>query len=143
MRILRSTTTGRSPRFALGVAAVAAVLAMSGCVADGADRGELDLTDSFTDGQVAYTGDLLVTTDATDAYCHDGADCLEAVSNQYLSILTFDSEGAAQNYLDSIGENAYQFGNIVVHFDGGTPVTDDERETVLNALTIAEAHTDA
>lgn len=145
MRNLRNFTTESAKRSTFGVVAVAAVLAMSGCVADGAQRAERHLDEPFASAPIAEAlvsdnSTLLTTQDATNEYCTDGALCIEAASNAYFSILKFEDEGAAQNYLDSIGENAYLFDHFVLQFDGTEPVTEDERETVLNAFTIAEQH---
>ena len=122
-------------RIAVASLAIVTMVTVSGCalvsMSDAWSRAKIDLVESFTTG--SYDWHYLNSTDLTSEVCGSEVDCVQAVGNEYLTLLKFGSVGAATDYAEIVGTDAVQIDPLVVHFDG-TELPTEEREGIIYTL---------
>ncbi|WP_232547832.1 hypothetical protein [Propioniciclava soli] len=97
---------------------------------DASNRGKLDLVAEFVNSEPNPDWPYLDTEDRTAQVCAAPVDCVQAVGNEYLTLLKFDDVDQARRYADSLGPDGHRIDPLVLHFDG-TPVTAQAREEVI------------
>lgn len=116
--------------------AVASTALISGCsqlyaASDAYTRGQLDLVETFTGerepGQEWY---YLDGADKTAEICGPQTNCVQAVGNEYLTLLKFENVADAADYTATLGSDGVQFDPLVINFNG-IPLPAKEREGVI------------
>ncbi len=133
--IRRPTRPGFTVRIAVASLAIVTMVTVPGCalvsMSDAWSRAKIDLVESFTTG--SHDWHYLNSTDLTSEVCGSEVDCVQAVGNEYLTLLKFGSVGAATDYAEIVGTDAVQIDPLVVHFDG-TELPTEEREGIIYTL---------
>lgn len=107
-------------------------LCLAGCFSDAQTRAQIDLVEVFSsssDPDWPY----LDAEDNTAELCQGSTKCVQAVRNQYLSILKFASVTEAASYVSSCDCDAHQVDPIVVVFDG-QPLDDSLKESIVDGV---------
>lgn len=123
------------------VAVIAALVAVLGTAAyavsvlfsDEFARSQIDLIDFTTASPNPDWPYLDDATDRTSEVCGSQVDCVQAVGNEYLTLLKFDSVKAAREYTETLGSDGVQVDPLVIHFDG-TPLSTETREDIVYSV---------
>lgn len=126
----------RTVKIAVASLGIVTAVVVAGCgelnpMSDAWSRGQIDLVESFTTG--SHDWNYLNSTDLTSEVCGPEVNCVQAVGNDYLTLLKFDDVDAATDYAQSWGTDAVQIDPLVVHFDG-TELPTEEREGIIYTL---------
>ncbi len=100
---------------------------------DAWSRAQIDLVGSFTTRSANPDWPYLDATDLTAQVCGSEVDCVQAVGNEYLTLLKFGGLGAASDYAETLGADAVQIDPLVVHFNG-TELSAETREDIVYTL---------
>lgn len=139
----RPKRPGPTVRVAVASLAIVTAVAVSGCVdfvamSDAWSRGQIDLL-TFTadspnhDWSPDPDWPYLDATDLTSEICGPEVDCVQAVGNEYLTLLKFGSVGAAADYAEFWDADAVQIDPLIVHFNG-TELSTEEREDIVRTM---------
>ena len=140
--IRRPTRPGFTVRIAVASLAIVTMVTVSGCalvsMSDAWSRAKIDLLTFTPDSpDPSWSSDpewpYLDATDLTAEVCGSEVDCVQAVGNEYLTLLKFGSVGAATDYAEILGTDAVQIDPLVVHFDG-TELSTETREGIIYTL---------
>ena len=118
----------RRQRWPLAAAALAlAIVVLVGVVAvnltatllsDAWRRGRIDVVARFTGGEVDPSWPYLDAQDRTAQVCAPPVNCVQAVGNEYLTLLKFSNVEEARRYAETLGPNGHQIDPLVLHFNG-------------------------
>lgn len=107
--------------------------AASVVLSDAWGRSQIDLVQSFTTADPDPDWPYLDAGDRTAAVCGPQVRCVQAVGNEYLTLLKFGSTDDARQYASTLASDAVQIDPLVVHFDG-TPLSPVVRQQVVEAV---------
>ncbi len=133
----RPKRPGFTVRIAAASLGMVTAVVVAGCgelnpLSDAWSRGQIDLVESFTDS-TDYDWHHLAATDLTSEVCGSEVNCVQAVGNEYLTLLKFGSVAAASDYAEIWGTDAAQIDPLVVHFNG-TELSAETREGIIYTL---------
>lgn len=114
------------------VLAVAVVALASALLSDEFSRSRLDLVANFTTQAPDPSWPYLDAQDRTGEVCGK-VGCLQAVGNEYLTLLKFRSSSEASAYAKAQGEAAQLIDPLVIHFDG-RPMGAEKRAEVVETV---------
>ena len=80
----------------------------------------------------------LDANDLTSEVCGSEVNCVQAVGNEYLTLLKFGSVDAASDYAEILGADAAQIDPLIVHFNG-TELSAETREGIIYTLSTINA----
>lgn len=133
----------RTVRVAGASLGIVVAVVVAGCselvsMSDAWSRGQIDLVESFTTQNPNPDWPYLDATDLTSQVCGSEVDCVQAVGNEYLTLLKFDGVAAASDYTETLGTDAIQIDPLVVHFNG-TQLSNETREEIVYSLSNVNA----
>lgn len=119
------------------VVVVAGSLALSGCsglgfLSDAWSRSQVDLVQSFASAEPRPDWPYLDLSDETAQTCGASLPCVQAVGNDYLSIVKFASNSEAAAYAATLGDNGKQIDPLVVQFRQDIPSA--TREEIIRGV---------
>ena len=117
----------------MALAGIGAAYLTTTFLSDAWSRGQINLVDRFTRGTPNPDWPYLDAEDRTEQVCGAPVNCVQAVGNEYLTLLKFGSVGAATDYAEILGTDAVQIDPLVVHFDG-TELSTETREGIIYTL---------
>ena len=97
-----------------GTVAWAAAVVLS----DAWGRSQIDLVERFAGGDADRQWPYLDAVDRTEAVCVTRTGCVQAVGNEYLTLLKFGSVDGARQYAKARGAASVQVDPLVIDFDG-------------------------
>ncbi len=128
----------RTVRIAVASLGILGAVVATGCselvsTSDAWSRAKIDLVGSFTTDSPNPDWPYLDATDLTSQVCDSEVDCVQAVGNEYLTLLKFGDSDAASDYAENLGAKAVQIDPLVVHFNG-TELPTETREDIVYTL---------
>ncbi|WP_394276910.1 hypothetical protein, partial [Luteococcus sp.] len=93
-------------------------------------RSKIDLVDTFARRAPNPDWPYLDTEDRTAQACAAPVNCVQAVGNEYLTLMKFASVDEARRYSETLGSDGRQIDPLVVHFDG-TPLPQATRDEIV------------
>jgi hypothetical protein len=99
-------------------------------LSDAWSRGRIDLVDAFTGGEVDPSWPYLSAQDRTAQVCAPPVNCVQAVGNEYLTLLKFSNVEEARRYAETLGSDGHQIDPLVVHFNGA-PLSAPTRDEII------------
>ena len=109
---------------------VVAVNLTTTLLSDAWRRGQIDLVDAFTGGEVHPSWPYLDAQDRTAQVCALPVNCVQAVGNEYLTLLKFSNVEEARRYAETLGSDGHQIDPLVVHFNGA-PLSAPTRDEII------------
>lgn len=108
---------------------VVAVNLTATLLSDAWRRGRIDVVARFTGGEVDPSWPYLDAQDRTAQVCPP-VNCVQAVGNEYLTLLKFSNVEEARRYAETLGPNGHQIDPLVLHFNG-TPLSAPTRDEII------------
>lgn len=129
--------TGGSRWSVIALVATLAVLAVAGTVhvtttllSDAWSRGQIDLVDRFTREPPNPDWPYLDAADRTARVCVPPVTCVQAVGNEYLTVMKFATVDETRRHAETLGPDGRQIDQLVLHFNG-TPLPPGTREEIV------------
>ena len=93
-------------------------------------RGRIDVVARFTGGEGHPSWPYLDAQDRTAQVCAPPVNCVQAVGNEYLTLLKFSNVEEARRYAETLGSDGHQIDPLVVHFNGA-PLSAPTRDEII------------
>lgn len=111
----------------------AVVWVASMVVSDAWGRSQIDLVERFTSGDPAPDWPYLDAVDRTAAVCGSQLRCVQAVGNEYLTLLKFSNVDDARRHASTLGSDGVQIDPLVIDFDG-LPLSPAVRQEIVEGV---------
>lgn len=131
----RPTYATRMGKAALASIAIATATLVAGCsgitsAMDAWSRGQIDLVERFTTASPTPEWPYLDASDLTSQVCGSEVNCVQAVGNDYLTLLKFADVDAARDYAETLGLDGVQIDPLVIHFSD-TELSPEARDEIV------------
>lgn len=114
----------------MALAGIGAAYLTTTFLSDAWSRGQINLVDRFTRGTPNPDWPYLDAEDRTEQVCGAPVNCVQAVGNEYLTLMKFRTVDEARRYAETLGSEGRQIDPLVLHFDG-TPLPLATRDEIV------------